>query len=87
MHRAGIALACHVVVPGSIPGKDKSSISDKSLYMGLESVKTAIEWKKNWKGNIRKGKEAVNNLLVCCLIHVLKKISSRDDIKLLQRYL
>lgn len=29
MWRAGIALDCHAVDPGSIPGKDKASISDK----------------------------------------------------------
>ena len=29
MWRAGIALDCHAVDPGLIPGKDKASISDK----------------------------------------------------------
>ena len=43
MLRAGIALDCHAVDPGSNPGKDKASISEKSLYKYLKSVKTAKE--------------------------------------------
>ena len=43
MWRAGIALDCHAVDPGPIPGKDKVSTSDKQLYKGLNSVKTATE--------------------------------------------
>jgi len=31
MLRAGIALDCHAVDPGSNPGKDKASISEKSV--------------------------------------------------------
>ncbi len=30
MWRAGIALDCHAVDPGSFPGKDKASISDNN---------------------------------------------------------